>query len=304
MTPRVRIAITLYESPCHVRMDRVKADNPLEQDRGSPWPHRARNWLGGIAIGIFAIGCAGPHGVASSEARAALAPTGKLRVAFSLATSYTSKDPVTGELKGVGVDLGRDLARRLGVPLDPIGYPNASALVSGAKTGEWDVALMGISAERAAIMDFSAPVIEVEQGYLVRPAVPIATAADVDATGVRIAVLEKLAGDVHLSRTLKNAVLVRAKTAAETYALLDAGKAEVVAATKAALFEAAATRPGSRILDGRFLGEPIGMGVPKGRDAAAALYVDKFVEEAKVEGLVRSGIDRAGSRGIVVAPLK
>ena len=51
------------------------------------------------------------------------------------------------------------------------------------------------------------------------------------------------------------------------------------------------------------LSEPIGMGVPKGRDAAAAAYVGRFVEAAKAEGLVKSAIERAGMRGVVVAPL-
>jgi polar amino acid transport system substrate-binding protein len=34
------------------------------------------------------------------------------------------------------------------------------------------------------------------------------------------------------------------------------------------------------------------------------VYVGKFVEEAKAEGLVKSAIERAGLRGVVVAPLK
>ena len=55
---------------------------------------------------------------------------------------------------------------------------------------------------------------------------------------------------------------------------------------------------------GRILVEPIGMGVPKGRNAAAAVYVGKFVEEAKAAGLVKSAIERAELRGAVAAPLK
>jgi polar amino acid transport system substrate-binding protein len=145
---------------------------------------------------------------------------------------------------------------------------------------------------------------EVEQGYLVRAGVSIATASDVDRAGIRIAVLEKSIADLHLSRTLKNAVLVRAKSLAGNYALLDAGKADVIAATKTALFAGAASRPGSRVLDSRLLVEPIGMGVPKGRNAAAAVYVAKFVEDAKAAGLVKSAIEGAGLRGVAVAPLK
>ncbi len=265
---------------------------------------RIRDWLIAGVVGLFIGGCAGMQAAPSPETKAAVAPTGKLRVAFISVPLYATKDSATGELKGVAVDLGKELARRVGVPFEPVGYPNPPALIGGAKTGEWDVALMGINAERAAAMDFSAPFMEVEQGYLVRPGVSIATASDVDKAGIRIGVLEKSGADLYLSSTLKNAVLVRIRSLNENYALLDTGKADVIAATKTALFAGAASRAGSRVLDGRFLVEPIGMGVPRGRDAAAAAYVGKFVEDAKAEGLVKSAIERAGLRGVVVAPLK
>jgi polar amino acid transport system substrate-binding protein len=126
----------------------------------------------------------------------------------------------------------------------------------------------------------------------------------VDKAGIRIGVLEKSGADLYLSRTLKNAMIVRIQNLPESYALLDTGNADVIAATKPALFTGAASRPGSRVLDGRILVEPIGMGVPKGRNAAAAAYVGKFVEEAKAAGLVKSAIERAGLRGVVPAPLK
>jgi polar amino acid transport system substrate-binding protein len=176
--------------------------------------------------------------------------------------------------------------------------------LSDAKSGQWDVALMGIDAQRATVVDFSAPFMDVEQGYLVRAGVPIATASEVDKAGVRVIVLEKAGADVVLSETLKNATIVRVKSQPESAALLDSGKADVYAATKTALFGVAASRPGSRVLEGRFLVEPSGMAVPKGRNAAAAAYVDRFVEEAKADGLVKEAIERAGLRGVVVAAPK
>jgi polar amino acid transport system substrate-binding protein len=153
-------------------------------------------------------------------------------------------------------------------------------------------------------MDFSAPYMEVEYGYLVRSGVPIAAISDVDKAGTRIGVLEKSGGDFHLSSTLRNAAVVRVKSIAELSALFGAGKADVIAATKTTLFSEAERQPGSRVVDGRFLAEPIGMGVPKGRENAATAYVGKFVEEAKANGLIKSAIERAGLRGAVVAPPK
>ena len=238
--------------------------------------------------------------IATSDPRTAVAPTGRLRVAFLLGPIYATKNGTTGELKGVAVDLGEELAKRLGVPFEPVTYASLPEVMSGAKAGAWDVALAGINAERAAIMDFSTPYMEVEQGYLVRPGVAIATDNDVDRAGVRVGVLEKAGADVLLSQTLKSAQLVRAANLSELNSLLDAGNVEVIAATKVALFAAAGSRPGSRVLDGRILVEPIGMGVPKGRDGAAATYIGKFVEDVKAQGIVKAAIERAGLRGVIV----
>jgi polar amino acid transport system substrate-binding protein len=98
--------------------------------------------------------------------------------------------------------------------------------------------------------------------------------------------------------------LVRVKSPAENFNLLDAGKVDVIAATKTALFAGSTSRPGSRVIDGRILVEPIGMGVPKGRNAAAAQYVRNFVEQAKAADLVTTAIKAAGLRGVAVAPPK
>ena len=261
-------------------------------------------WLSAGIVGLLIAGCAGMQNGMNTETKAALAPTGKLRVAFLLVPIYATRDAATGELKGVAVDLGKELAQRANVPFDPVVYATFPELMNGAKSAQWDVALMGVDAQRATVVNFSAPFMNVEQGYLVRAGVPIAAASDVDAPGVRVGVLEKSSLDILLSQTLKSATLVRAKTLPENYALLDAGKTDVMAATKPALFAGAGSRPGTRVLDGQFPVDAAGMGVPKERDTAAAAYVSKFVEEAKAQGLVKSAIDRAGLRGVVVAPLR
>lgn len=258
--------------------------------------------LSAVVFGLFLAGCTALQGGVDADTRSALAPTGKLRVAFLSAPIYVAKDPATGELKGVAVDLGKDLAQRVNVPFDAVVYPNFSELMSGAASGQWDVALMGVDPERAKVVNFSAPFMNVEQGFLVRAGVTIATASAVDVPGVRVGVLEKSSLDAFLSKTLKNATIIRAKTLAENYALLDGGKTDVMAATKPALFGAAASRPGTRVLDGGLPSDPVGMAVPKGRDAAASAYVGRFVEDAKATGLINSAIERAGLRGVVVAP--
>ena len=248
---------------------------------------------------LAACAAMNPHG--GGEAREALAPTGKLRVAFVSVAIFGTRDAATGELTGTAVDLGKELARRVGVAFEPVVYPGFPALIAGARAGEFDVGFAGINAERAAVMDFSPPYMEVEVGYLVRAGIPIGSIAEVDKAGIRVGVLERSPADIHISATLKNATIVRAKSADDLYALLGQGKADVISTGKTGLFNVAAKQPGSRMLEGSILNDPAGIGVPKGRSPGAGAYVAKFVADAKAEGLVKAAIDKSGLRGVIVA---
>src|SRR5258706_15333132 len=73
-------------------------------------------WLIAAILGLLLIGCAGIGTAPTTEARQALAPTGKLRVGLQLGSPHNViRDSVSGEMKGGGFDLGRELARRMGV---------------------------------------------------------------------------------------------------------------------------------------------------------------------------------------------
>lgn len=254
--------------------------------------------------GIGGTGCAsltGAGAVPSAAARSALASGGRLRVGFLASPLYATRSAADGTWAGVAVDLGRELASRLDLPFEPVVYTGVPALLAGGRAGEWDVVLTGITAERATSLDFTAAYVEVEWGLLARSGSALADAASIDRAGVRVGVVERASADALLSRSLKQATLVRAASVAELVALLDSGRADVVAATKATLYAAARDRAGARVLPDLILVEPIGMAVPKGRDAAAARYLGAFVEQAKRDGLIARAIERAGLRGIRVA---
>jgi polar amino acid transport system substrate-binding protein len=257
-------------------------------------------WLAVAAV-IAVAACTGMQPSATSETRNALAPTGKLRVAFiSPAFVYSIKDQSTGELKGMGPDLAKDLAERLGTPYEIVTYSSPPAMVAAGTEGRWDVALMGVSAERAAVIDFSSPFAEAESGFLVLAASSIATISDVDRTGVRIGVFAKSSADNELSKIIRNATLVRVPSISEVYTMLDSGRADVLAAAKTGLYAEASKNPRLRVLDGRFLVEPISMGVAKGRDPKAITFVDRYVADAKVNGRIQTAIDGAALRGVLV----
>jgi polar amino acid transport system substrate-binding protein len=255
-------------------------------------------------LGLMLTGYASISTVPAPEARQALAPTGKLRVGLYLdSPTHVIQDPASGEMKGVGFDLGKELARRMEVPFEPVLYRVIEDLIAGVKSGDWDVAFIGISPARAQEMDFTGPLLESEVGYLVPSGSSISSSADVDRSGIRVGVPEKSQADSVLSRMLKNAELIRGPGLASVLEMLKSGKVEVFAANKANLFEMSDQLPGSKVLDGRFAAQQIAMAIPKGRDRGMS-YARKFVEDAKLEGLVKTAIERAGLRGAVVALLQ
>ncbi|HXV11595.1 MAG TPA: transporter substrate-binding domain-containing protein, partial [Burkholderiales bacterium] len=99
----------------------------------------------------------------SPAARAEIAPTGMLRVGINLGNFLlTAKDPKTGEPKGVAVDLGHELGRRLGVPVEIVGYATPGELADAATFGAWDVGFLGAEPQRAKEIDFTPAYVEIE----------------------------------------------------------------------------------------------------------------------------------------------
>ncbi len=238
----------------------------------------------------------------SPAVRSELAPTGTLRVGINLSNFLlTAKDAKTGEFKGVAVDLGRELGRRLGVPVEVTGYPSPGALADAVSTGVWDVGFLGAEPQRANQIDFTAAYVEIEATYLVPPGSPIKTIADVDREGVRIAISGKSAYDLYLTRHLKHAQLVREVGADNVFKRFIEDKLETIAGLRPRLVMDQENLPGSQILDGRFTAVQQAIGTPKGRDAGAK-YLREFVEDIKATGLVTKAIEKNGVRGLTVAP--
>ena len=265
----------------------------------------ASNHARSIAILFLAVaGCASVPRELTREQREALAPTGKLRVAFLATTPiHATRDGASGELRGPAVDLGKEMARRIGVGFQPVAYTSLGPILAGAKSGEWDVAMLGVSAERAQVVDFTTPYMVVEFGFLVPDGSPIRTVADTDQPGVRIAVLDKSSPDAYLSGTIKRATLIRLPTLANVIDAVRTGTADALFATKATALSESAKIAGSRVLEGDVGGENTALAVPKGRQFSAS-YARRFVEESKSAGLVQAAIERAGLRGVVVPPAK
>lgn len=236
-------------------------------------------------------------------ARAELAPTGKLRVGLLVQNPvFVSKDGPAAEMQGVAVEIGRELAKRLGVAFEPVRYPSVAHMIEATKTRDWDVAFLGFEPARTADMDFTGPYLDIANSLLVPAGSKIRTISDADQPGHRIVVSQRSVQDIYLSRNLKRAELLRvASVGSDGVQLLSAGSVHALGGNRMTLLQVAAKVPGSRVLDENFSVTQHALAVAKGRPAGTA-YAKEFIEQAKAGGLVRQAIERAELRGVNVAP--
>ena len=255
----------------------------------------------GIAVGVLGQQIANAQ-QAPDRRVSDLVGAGKLRAGIGVvAPHWAVKDPQTGELRGVAVDIARALARRIGIELVAVEYPSPPAVLGGLKDSAWDVGFLAIDPSRAAVVDFSPPYLQIDATYLVPDGSSIRNVADADQPGVRIAVTSKSVEEIVLSRSLKRAELRSVDTISAGFDLLRARNADVLAAPRPALLPLSSRLPGSRVLADRFHAAFGAMAVPKGQTARLA-YIAEFVEEAKASGLVQRAIEGANVRGVQVAP--
>lgn len=227
-------------------------------------------------------------------------PTGKLRVGLNMSNFLLTAKDAAGAPIGPAPDLGRELAKRLGVEVELVPYPNPGALADDANKGKWDVGFLGAEPQRANEIDFTAAYVEIESTYLVPPGSNLNTVAQVDAKGIRIAVPERSAYELWLTRNIKNAELVRIKGADAAFKTFVEGKLDALAGLRPRLITDHANYPGSRILDGNFTAVQQASGVPKGRSAAFQ-YLREFIEDVKASGLVARTIEKHHVHGLTVA---
>ena len=255
-------------------------------------------WLALLLLPLLLMACvAGPS--ANDAVRQALAPTGTLRIGvYPGSPTSMVKDAKTGEVRGVSVEVGKELARRLHVPYELVEYPLIADVINGMRVKAVDFTISNSTPERAKEIDFTQPVLAVESGYLVPAGSAIATFADIDQPGVRVGVSQGSTSFTILSRDLKHASLVQAPNVQSAIDMLMQHKVDAYATNKGILYQMSDSLPGSRVLEGRWNLEYMSMAVPKGRDQGVD-YLHKLVDDPDIQKLVAQAAQRAGLRGTV-----
>jgi polar amino acid transport system substrate-binding protein len=232
-----------------------------------------------------------------------IAPKGVLRASINLSNRVlAAPGEAGGDPRGVSVDLARALAGRLGVALQPITFDGAGRSVDAVAAGEADVGFFAVDPARAAQLSFTAPYVLIEGAYLVRQPDALDDADEVDRAGHRVVVVKGTAYDLHLTRTLRHATLVRAATTtAALEQFLDTG-AHVLAGVRQQLEADSRQVAGLRLLPSGFMTIRQAMALSASRSDAAVALVRQFLEDMKADGFVARALARHGISGAVVAP--
>lgn len=258
-----------------------------------------------ITVLVCAIASTGLGDPATDTVMKQLVPTGKLRVAIAVAPApsalYAVKDATSGKYRGVTVDLGAALAKKLGVPVDYLPHLASGEIQNSAASNAWDVTFMPVDEERKKFVDFGNAYHLLQSTYLVAPGSKLASVDDANAAGVRIGGVANTATFRAAQRTAPKAAFVMVPGVDAAIAAMTGGQIDCIALSRESLSGLTGKIPGSRILDGGFLNSSTAVAVPKGKPEALA-FVSQFIEEAKAAGLVRKSFDAMDLKNSQVAP--
>src|ERR1700694_1474034 len=251
--------------------------------------------IAGLILGV-SIMMAAP--ASADPLKDEIAPTGKLRVAIGISPAggaYWSTKNEAGGYAGVPVELGKEMAAQLGVPVEYVTYSNSGLITYAPATGAWAVTFLPKDAERETKMLFG-PIYEVADAtYIVKAGSTITNFATLDQQGVKVAAVNNTTTMRGARAHLKNAVVTGYQTYDEIFALLKSGEIDAFALSRDQLHAMAKKIPGTRVLGETFKQRVTAVAVPLNHRLAAA-FAAKFMTDATTNGTLRKAYDNNGMK--------
>ena len=227
-----------------------------------------------------------------------IAPNGVLRAAINLGNPVLAQGTPAAPA-GVTVDIARELAARLGVPVDLACFGAARESFEAMARGDADICFLAVEPARAAQVAFTAPYVVIEGVYVVPAGSGLAAPADLDRDGVRIGVNEGSAYDLFLSRTLGKASLVRGD---DGITLFREQGLEAAAGIRQVITAFVAQNPEFRLVDQGFMQIRQALGTTLTRTPDTIRFLAAFIEDLKASGFIAAALERSSQDSALVAP--
>ena len=168
--------------------------------------------------------------------------------------------------------------------------------------GQADIGFIAHEPSRAATVDFSQTYMLVQQSFLVLEDSPIRAIADVDQGGRKIGGTRADSITLFMKRKFKQATLVELENnPAEIKRMLTGKEIDAFGANRQRLTTLMKETPGTRILPDSLFGVPQTIIVLKGK-ADALTVINRFLDDVRASGFLRSAIEKSGIIGIEAAP--
>ncbi|MBB3896936.1 substrate-binding periplasmic protein [Roseococcus suduntuyensis] len=215
------------------------------------------------------------------------------------------RNPRTGALEGLDIDMARALAARLGVQARFV-ETSFAAFMDRIEGGQCDIAMMavGITEARARRVDFSAP-------YLASPIYAVTTSthpairawADIDRPGHVVAVAAGTVMEPVMRETLRHATLLVVPPPRTREAEVQSGRADVFMSDFPYTRRILAAHAWAKVIDppGRFGETRYGWALPQGQVAWRA-EVNAFLAAIRADGTLDAAAARHDLTPILIRP--
>jgi len=216
---------------------------------------------------------------------------------------FEYKDVISGELKGIMIDLAGELAKRLDVKAEFVldAWPT---LPAGIAAGRFNVALMGYSDGRAQVVDYSRPLYTSDFTAMVAKSSGITTWDELNVPGNTIAVTTGSSTDEVLAKLTEEgkikAEVQRIRDVGAGVLAVSSGNVQAYVNQRDSLSLMVAAQPQMALVDGSFGKAWFGVVYPKGdKEFGAAIdaaidgmiadnYIAGKIAEYEVKGAVQA----------------
>jgi polar amino acid transport system substrate-binding protein len=253
--------------------------------------------MAGIVLGVAMTAPA-----RAGDLKSEIAPTGKLRVAIGISAAggpFWSNKTDSGAYVGVPVELGKEMAAQLGVPVEYIAYPNSGQITDAASRDAWDVTFLPRDSEREGRMSFGPAYDVADSTYIVKAGSPIKDFATLDQPGVKVAAVNDTTTMRGAKAHLKKATVTGYQTFDEIVNLLKNGEVDAFALSRDLLEELSKKIPGTKVLDEAFRRRVAAVAVPLNHPQSLA-FAGKFLSDALANGTLRKAYDNNGLKDVPI----
>lgn len=226
-----------------------------------------------------------------------LAPTGVLRASINLGNPVLAQGS-SEEPSGVTVEIAREVARRLGIDVQFLTFDAARKSFDAMVRGDADLCFLAIDPVRESEVVFTAPYVAIEGVFVVPEGSAMTSADEVDACGVRIGVKEGSAYDLHLSRTIKRAEIMRGAEGVDVYI---EGNLEVGAGIRQPVEAFVGRMAGQRIVEPAFMQIRQAVGVPVSRSVQSVAFLRETIDQLRTSGFIADSLTASGQSPALVA---